>query len=449
MFGYYLRLALRSLRRNPVLTTLMIAAIGLGIGVCMTTLSIYYLMSSNPVRYKNDLLYSVMLDSWDPAKAFDEDAIAPNWLRDEGHAVLPPWELTYRDAMAIRQSDIPTRQVAMFKVTFIVQPEREDVHPFLARARATDGDFFALFDVPFLYGSAWDRSMDANAEQVAVINKETNDKVFGGENSVGREITLNERKFKVAGVIDEWHPTPVYYDVNNGAFDDSEEIFVPFTLTAPLELDSAGNTNCWKPETITSFTGFLNSECVWIQYWVQLDSADQRERYQAFLDNYVAEQKQLGRFGRPTNNVLLKVSDMLKIREAAGDDSPVLVGLSFMFLAVCVLNTVGLLLAKFIGKAPQIGLRRALGATRGAIFGQHLIEVGVVGLAGGLLGLALAWVGLRGVQTMLEESERYAHLDLNMLVVGLAIALVASFAAGLYPTWRVCRMSPAPFLKTQ
>jgi putative ABC transport system permease protein len=56
---------------------------------------------------------------------------------------------------------------------------------------------------------------------------------------------------------------------------------------------------------------------------------------------------------------------------------------------------------------------------------------------------------LRGVQTMLEESERYAHLDLNMLVVGLAIALVASFAAGLYPTWRVCRMSPAPFLKTQ
>jgi putative ABC transport system permease protein len=120
-----------------------------------------------------------------------------------------------------------------------------------------------------------------------------------------------------------------------------------------------------------------------------------------------------------------------------------------MFLAVCVLNTVGLLLAKFIGKAPQIGLRRALGATRGAIFGQHLIEVGVVGLAGGVLGLLLAWVGLRGVQTMLEESERYAHLDLNMLVVGLAIALVASFAAGLYPTWRVCRMSPAPFLKTQ
>jgi putative ABC transport system permease protein len=439
MLGYYLRLALRSLGKNPVLTALMIAAIGLGIGVCMTTLSIYYLSSSNPVRYKNDLLYAVTMDSWDPAQAFDKD----------DHPDLPPWELTYKDAMAIRQSDIPTRQAAMFKATFIVQPERQDVHPFLVRARATDGDFFALFDVPFIYGSGWDHAMDANAEQVAVINKEINDKVFGGENSVGRTITLDRRQYKVAGVIDDWHPTPLYYDVNNGAFDDSEEIFVPFSLAAPLELDSAGNTNCWKPETISNFQGFLNSECVWIQYWAQLDSAEQRERYHAFLDNYVGEQKQLGRFARPLNNRLTKVGDWLKIRNAAGDDSPVLVGLSFMFLFVCVLNTVGLLLAKFIGKAPQIGLRRALGATRSAIFGQHLMEVAVVGVAGGILGLMLAWVGLRGVQAMLEEADRYAHLDFNMLGAGLAIALLASFAAGLYPTWRVCRMPPAPFLKTQ
>jgi putative ABC transport system permease protein len=50
---------------------------------------------------------------------------------------------------------------------------------------------------------------------------------------------------------------------------------------------------------------------------------------------------------------------------------------------------------------------------------------------------------------MLEESDRYAHLDVNMLIVGLIIALGASLIAGLYPTWRVCRMSPAPFLKTQ
>jgi putative ABC transport system permease protein len=438
MFGYYLRLALRSLRSNPILTTLMVAAIGLGIGVSMTMLSIYYLMSSNPIRYKNDILYAVQLDSWDPNEPWDDD--------DPTQA---PWELTYRDAMALRASDIPTREVAMFKVSFIVQPEREDVHPFLVSARATDSDFFSLFDVPFLYGSPWDYAMDDAGERVVVINKEINDQVFGGENSVGRTIQMNERTYKVAGVIDDWNPTPLYYDVNNGAFDEAEEVFVPFTHAVSLEMDSSGNTNCWKPEPVDSFQAFLNSECVWIQYWVQLDNADQLERYRTFIDSYVGEQKKLGRFQRPLNNKLTRVGDWLRIREVSGDDSPVLVGLSFGFLIVCVLNTVGLLLAKFIGKAPQIGLRRALGATRRAIFGQHLIEVAVVGLAGGLLGLGLAWLGLRGVQSLLEGADRYAHLDFNMLAAGLAIALAASFAAGLYPTWRVCRMSPAPFLKTQ
>jgi putative ABC transport system permease protein len=438
MFLYYVRLALRSLRSNPILTTLMVAAIGLGIGVSMTTLSIYYLMSSNPIYYKSDILYAVQLDSWDPNEPYDED-------RPE----QAPWELTYRDATALRASDIPTRQVAMYKTSFIVQPEREDLHPFLARGRAADSDFFAMFDVPFLYGSAWDRNADAAGEQVVVIDKATNETLFGGENSVGRTLKMNERTYKIAGVLDEWNPTPLYYDVNNGAFDQAEEIFVPFTHAIAAELDSSGNTNCWKPEPLDSVAAFLNSECVWIQYWVQLDDAEQRDRYQAFLDGYVGEQKKLGRFQRPLNNRLTNVDDWLEIREAAGDDSPVLVGLSFMFLAVCVLNTVGLLLAKFVGKAPQIGLRRALGATRRTIFGQHLIEVAVVGLAGGVVGLGLAWVGLRGVQSMLEEGERYAHLDFNMLILGLLIALGASFAAGLYPTWRVCQMSPAPFLKTQ
>lgn len=438
MFLYYVRLALRSLRSNPILTALMIAAIGLGIGVSMTTLSIYYLMSSNPIYYKSDILYAVQLDSWDPNEPFDED-------RPE----QAPWELTYRDAVALRESDIPTRQVAMYKASFIVQPEREDLHPFLARGRAADSDFFAMFDVPFLYGSAWDRAADEAGEQVVVIDKATNETLFGGENSVGRILKMNERTYKIAGVLDDWNPTPLYYDVNNGAFDQAEEIFVPFTHAVAAELDSAGNTNCWKPEPLDSIAAFLNSECVWIQYWAQLDDAEQRDRYQAFLDGYVGEQKKLGRFQRPLNNRLTNVDDWLEIREAAGDDSPVLVGLSFMFLAVCVLNTVGLLLAKFVGKAPQIGLRRALGATRRTIFGQHLIEVAVVGLAGGVVGLGLAWLGLRGVQSMLEEGERYAHLDFNMLILGLLIALGASFAAGLYPTWRVCQMSPAPFLKTQ
>ena len=90
MFTYYLRLALKSLRRTPVIAALMIGAIALGVGVCITTLTVYRLMSGNPIEHRNDVLYAVTLDNWDPNNPWDERQ--PD---------LPPMELTYRDAMAL------------------------------------------------------------------------------------------------------------------------------------------------------------------------------------------------------------------------------------------------------------------------------------------------------------------------------------------------------------
>ena len=63
--------------------------------------------------------------------------------------------------------------------------------------------------------------------------------------------------------------------------------------------------------------------------------------------------------------------------------------LAFAFLAICLFNTVGLLLAKFLRRSGEIGVRRALGATRGAVFAQCLVEAGLIGLLGGIGGWLL------------------------------------------------------------
>ena len=73
MFGYNLKLAVKSMRRNPIMTGLMVAAIAVGIGVSMTTLTVYYLMSSNPIPQKSDVLFAVTMDSWNPLRPFDDD----------------------------------------------------------------------------------------------------------------------------------------------------------------------------------------------------------------------------------------------------------------------------------------------------------------------------------------------------------------------------------------
>jgi putative ABC transport system permease protein len=438
MLTYHLRLALKSLRRNPVLSALMIGAIALGVGICITTLTVYRLMSGNPVAHRNDVLYAVTLDSWDVNEPADED-----------HPELPPPQVTYNDAMAMLASDIPTRKVVMRKAPLVIESDRQDMKPYLTVSRLTTHDFFAMFDVPFRFGGAWDAAADRAAQPVAVLSSETNTKVFGGTDSVGKTIKLNGREYQVVGVLADWTPTPKFYDLNNGEFDEIEEAFIPFSIGTQLQLQTAGNTNCWARQPISSYQDFLNSECVWMQFWVELPSRTQVEQFQSFIDNYVREQKKLGRFQRPLNNKLRHPDEWLQINEVVADDNRVLVGLSFMFLAVCLLNMIGLLLAKFLGAAPLAGLRRALGASRGKIFQQHLVEAGVIGLGGGVLGILVAALGLLGVRKLYENYDALTRLDLTMVAATLAIAVISGIIAGLYPTWRVCRVQPATYLKTQ
>jgi putative ABC transport system permease protein len=136
--------------------------------------------------------------------------------------------------------------------------------------------------------------------------------------------------------------------------------------------------------------------------------------------------------------------------EVVEEDAKMMMWLSFMFLLVCLLNTIGLLLAKFTGKSAEIGLRLALGASKADIFRQHLVETACIGLLGGVAGLGMAMLGLQGIKSLYGDFiEDLSALDINMVLVALVIALLSSIAAGLYPTWRACNISPASQLKSQ
>jgi putative ABC transport system permease protein len=140
--------------------------------------------------------------------------------------------------------------------------------------------------------------------------------------------------------------------------------------------------------------------------------------------------------------------EWMENQEVVEDDAQVMLGLSLLFLMVCLLNTIGLLLAKFLGKTADISLRRALGATRSNLFIQHMIESGMIGLGGGILGLGLTWLGLRGIEMLFGEFvQNLVGLDWVMVLTAIGLAIVSALVAGLYPTWRACRIAPASQLK--
>jgi putative ABC transport system permease protein len=438
MINYNLKLALKSMRRNPIMTGLMVAAIAVGIGVSMTTLTVHYMMSGNPIPEKSDVLFAITIDSWNPLRPFDDD-------RPE----RGPHQLTFHDAERLVGFAKAKRQTAMFESSLIIEPTDEDELPFEAGARVTGADFFPMFNVPFIYGSGWDKSADVASEAVVVLTRDLNERLFGGENSVGKRLTMRDTHFMVVGVIDTWEPTPRFYDPINGGFQEINEMFIPFSLTRVLELGSAGSDWGWKAEEISSFEEWLNSEASWVQYFIELDSPRDAGDYLAHLDAYVGEQKKLGRFERPMNNDIFNVMEWMAYHEVVANDAKVLLGLSFLFLLVCLLSTIALLLTKFVGKKGEISLRRALGASRKVIFKQQIVEVAVIGFSGGLIGLLLAWLGLQGIQHLYDSPAGLVRLDWTMTFTAIGISIVSGVIAGLYPAWRVCQIPPAAQLKTQ
>lgn len=444
MFSYDLRLALDSLKRNPGLSALMVLAVALGIAVCTVTFTIYHAMATNPIPDRSERLHAVTLDTWSTERPYDDD-------RPDS----PPPLLTYRDAMHLHGAEEGFRNVVMYKSGALLMPERAGVRPFNASLRVTSHGFFGMFDVPFKHGGPWDAAADRGPQPVVVLSHETNDRVFGGEDSVGRTVKLGTVEYRVVGVLEPWAPSPKFFDLNNGSFEDPEDAYIPYGWGRALELPVYGNTNCWKAEAGDTYQDFLNSECVWLQFWVELPTAADRERYQAYLDNYARSQKTVGRMQRPLNNRLYDVEQWLDRNEVVKRDNRVLIGIALLFLGVCLVNIVGLLLAKFLNAAPLTGLRRALGASRRDIVRQHMTEVMLIGLAGGGLGLLLAIGGLAGIRALYGSDfdrgayQRLTEIDPVVVLVTLGLSLVAGAVAGLYPSWRIGRTAPAVYLKTQ
>jgi len=438
MFRYYLKLSFLSIRRNPILSALMVAAIATGIGACMTIVNIDYVMSGNPIPQRSDVLFHVQVDSWDPYEAAQE----PD---------LPPVQVTYRDGTALLAAKKARRQVLSYRSSRVIQPEEDGQLPFETESRSTTADFFPMFDTPFLYGSGWDADADDNLEFVVVISKEINERLFAGENSVGRTIVMNGDRYRITGVMDTWEPTPKFYDVNNDQFGDVEEVYFPFSVSISKKLTSNGNTNCWKPVDEGGFEAFLNSECIWMQFWVELHGEQEKQEYMAFLDAYAESQKALGRFPRPINNRLSNVMEWMQYREVVDDDVQVLLGLAVLFLVVCLLNTIGLLLAKIMRRSGDISLRRALGASRKAVFTQYIVEAGIIGVAGGVLGIAMTWLGLQGIKGLYGDFDfitKLVTMDWVMIFAAIGLAIVSALGAALYPTWRACGIQPASQLDT-
>lgn len=442
MWIYYFRLAFVSLIKTPILSLLMVLAVAIGIAACLVTFTLYSVMSSNPMAHKNEYLKAVQLDSWgDPYR---------------GRNQVPP-QLSYQDSSALFEAftsdeQLAEKMVLSYKAKMVVRhPDTRD-DASIQIARVTTKDFFEMFDVSFVYGQRWGKEEDKVPTKVVIINEKINSIYFSGKNSVGKIFLVDGKPYTIVGVVsDSWQIIPKVYDLNNGPFVQSEELYIPFSNAREEEIRTFGNQDGWNSSVkINTRQEFYDlAESVWIQVWVELISEKQEALFSRYLESYITQEKTKGRYLRPLLYVLSSPEEWLKINKAVPNDNKILVGLSVVFLLVCLVNTITLLLAKFQRKSNEAGVRRALGASRVAIFSQHLIEALVIAMLGTAIGFILSSLGLAGVRSMYGDYEQIAQINTITFFLAFTLAFLSSLVSGALPAWRISRTAPALYLKLQ
>lgn len=438
--GYYLKLALRSVVRTPWISALMVLAIGLGIGACITTQTVYHLLSGDPLPQKSGRIFYPQVD---PETG--------TYVRRD-----PPDLMDYTSAVELWRSGRADRQALVASGPVQILRAGVSSMSFDADMLATTHDFFPMFDVPFQYGGPWSPADDAAQAHVAVISKSLNDRLYGGADSVGRMLPLAHGSVRIVGVLKHWRPAPVFFEVAGGHYFSNgdtasyytraPQVYLPFFASQKLDGGRFQVFTCWAMPTGTA--NLEHQPCEWVSLWVQLGTAAKARAYRRYLVDYSNQQRALGRFTHPTNVRLMDLMQWLRFNRVVPGDVRIQAIVAWAFLVICLVNVAGLLLTKLLRRSGEYGVRRALGASKKAIFAQCLWEALVIGVLGGLLGLLLAVAGLWMVRQQPVAYADLAQPDPRMLLLTIGLSLLASMAFGLWPAWRASRISPAQQVKT-
>ena len=243
---------------------------------------------------------------------------------------------------------------------------------------------------------------------------------FGADpNIIGRKITLNMQPFTVIGVMPAGteHPGNVYHSL---AYGESVDIWWPFSFT--------GNSN----QRASHF----------IEGIARLKPGVSVERARAEMNAIMTE---IGReHGFSGWNVLV-IPLYTEVVGATRQMLLVLLGAVGIVLLIACANAANLLMARASARQREIAVRLAMGAPRLRVVRQLLTESLLISCAGGLLGLLLAFVGVRALVSLLPADFPRAndiHVSWPVLLFTLAVSLATGILFGLAPALQASRTDP-------
>jgi putative ABC transport system permease protein len=412
LFLYQLLQAARSIRRDPRLSAAIV--VGLMASTSMWTFTgVHYLRMHVASGDACPTLHQVELPH--PTGVPLPDSSGP--IRFGARVRVTPAE-----AEVLSSSGIPAREITTFRSRLVVRGEGRPAE--VAYVRFVGGAFFSLFGRAFGRGGPWTTADEAAGAAVAVLGLRAAERLLGG----GADSVLVEgRAFRVTGVLAEEQPDRPEWDLSAFGLD-QDAVYLPYQ--AHRALLARPDVPAFQSGAGPSYQDLLASDTVFVSHWVDLPTADAVAKYRAFLEQ---------RFpGRATLRPLARWREEFNTPTGAQFFG----ALTFLLLLGSGFNMARLLLAKGMARTEELGIYRALGATRAAVFGRHLLEAALLALPAAVLGqlLALPYVAFWNVRV------RDTDITLRLTGAGVLLGVLPSVAvgvlAGLYPAWRLSAVKP-------
>jgi predicted permease len=420
------RLGLRMLQKNAVVTTAAVVSLSLSLGACVAAFSLVdaLILKVLPVRQPGQLIYLAFA--------------TPEPERPEAD--------TFNDPLFVRLRDAARGHVDLFAMsTQVLRPakfadaggEKEQV-----RTQYVSGDAFDRLGVGAVAGrliSGQDDS-EPGAHPVAVVSHGYWMRRFGGDPAiVGRWFALEERQLQIVGVAE-----PRFTGIEPGR-----------------------PTDMWLPYAMYNTRAFGNHQFSWfrvigrVQPNVRLEQA--QSVLQAAFTNFRREYapKTFGPTQSP-ESVRRFIETPLYVRSAANGPSPlrrqferslwILASIAALVLLIAGSNVANLFLARTAAREREMALRLSIGAGRGRLIQQLLVESAIVAGAACLFGLLFASVASPAVVSMLAPTDDPVSLDLrlNWRLIGFAggLTLLTTALFGVVPALRASGVAPIAALKT-
>ena len=410
------RYALRRLRQRPGFTASVVGILALGIGATTAMFSAVDAAMLRPLPFANpdELVTLNRLNiPFNPGNGRED--------REQSFDITHP--------MAMR--DVFSNVAAYASGGLNLD---DPAHPRRLTAGVVSGDFFATVGVRAARG----RTITPNdgvpgAPKVVVLSWSYWQEDFGDHEIIGSTVPLNGMPYEVVGIM------PPGFSFPSGS-----DVWIPMSIPT-------------TPATFQPFRGYLPSTVIArLAPGVSPDLAEarMREAWRRVVSNYPRQPGQkLGIDGQLEAILSEGASKPLRASLVADRRSALLVLLTttVLLLLISCANVTNLLLSHGVARARELAVRSVLGATRPRLLRQLLAESVILATLGAAVGVALAPVALRVLQTMMPAQlagVAPAQLDLRVLAFATLLALVTGVLFGLWPAFGATRGSAVSAIKS-